>query len=124
MVKNYFDDSGFKPWPKFAIIARLQEEISEIARIVSVEEGLRESWKVDTMDYTDEFGDALFQLVHLANQCDVDIDKSIDYVFKKYAKYVDIHKRNATIKWRCHKCNTPLDHVPKDDECPNEECNK
>ncbi|MFH1917166.1 MAG: hypothetical protein ABIJ21_07945 [Nanoarchaeota archaeon] len=39
------------------------------------------------MNYTDEFGDALFQLVHLANLCNVDLDKSINHAFKKYDKY-------------------------------------
>ena len=88
-VKNYFDETGFEVWPKFAILARLEEEISEIGRIISVDEGLREKWKVDNMNYEDEFGDALFQLVHLANQCDVDLKKSVEHVFKKYEKYMN-----------------------------------
>ena len=121
-VKDHFEKSGFKVWPKFASIVRLQEEISEIARIVSVEEGLREKWKVDNMNYTDEFGDALFQLVHLANQCDVDLDESIAYVMKKYQKYIDISKKNAPINWRCKKCNNPLSYVHAGDICPNPEC--
>jgi len=82
-VKEYFETSGFKIWPRFAILARLEEEISEIGRIISVDEGLRQKWKVDNLNYTDEFGDALFQLIHLANQCDVDIDEAVEHVFKK-----------------------------------------
>lgn len=89
-VKEYFEVSKNKIWPRFAIIARLQEEISEIARIVSVDEGLRQESKIDNMNYVDEFGDALFQLIHLANQCDVDITESMEFVLKKYQKY--IHK--------------------------------
>ena len=86
-VKKYFEESDFKVWPKFAILARLEEEISEIGRIISVEEGLREKWKIDNMNYTDEFGDALFQLIHLANQCDVDIEDAMKQVFEKYEEY-------------------------------------
>ena len=93
-VKEYFEKGDFKVWPKFAILARLQEEISEIARIISVEEGLREKSKVDNMNYVDEFGDALFQLIHLANQCNVDLNESLDYVFKKYEKYIE--KKNQS----------------------------
>jgi NTP pyrophosphatase (non-canonical NTP hydrolase) len=44
------------------------------------------------MNYTDEFGDALFQLIHLANQCDVDINEALKHVLKKYQKYVDKSK--------------------------------
>jgi len=91
-VKEYFETSGFKIWPRFAILARLEEEISEIGRIISVDEGLRQKWKVDNLNYTDEFGDALFQLIHLANQCDVDIDESMKFVLKKYQKYIDNSK--------------------------------
>lgn len=86
-AKKYFEENNFKIWPKFAILARLEEEISEIGRIISVEEGLRETWKVDNMNYTDEFGDAMFQLIHLANQCDVDLEKAMKQVFKKYDAY-------------------------------------
>ncbi|MFH0936052.1 MAG: MazG nucleotide pyrophosphohydrolase domain-containing protein [Candidatus Woesearchaeota archaeon] len=91
-VKEYFEKTGSEVWPKFAILARLEEEISEIGRIISVDEGLREKWKVDNMNYTDEFGDALFQLIHLANQCDVNISEALKQVLKKYQKYVDESK--------------------------------
>ncbi len=91
-VKDYFEKSGFEVWPKFVILARLEEEISEIGRIISVDEGLREKWKVDNMNYTDEFGDALFQLIHLANQCNVDINESMKYVLNKYQKYIEKSK--------------------------------
>ncbi|MGM5480565.1 MAG: MazG nucleotide pyrophosphohydrolase domain-containing protein [Nanobdellota archaeon] len=96
-VNKYFELSGHKVWPRFAIIARLQEEISEIARIISVDEGLRQQSKIDNMNYTDEFGDALFQLIHLANQCDVDIEKSMEYVIEKYKQYIpkDDERKNA-----------------------------
>jgi NTP pyrophosphatase (non-canonical NTP hydrolase) len=91
-VNSYFDrlDSmkGAKKWPRFVSLARLNEEIAEIARIISVEEGYRQRWKVDNMNFTDEFGDALFQLIHLANECNVDLEESWDFVMKKYEKYL------------------------------------
>jgi len=86
-INNYFKESGFKIWPRFAILARLEEEISEIGRIISVEEGLREKWKVDNLNYEDEFGDAIFQLLHLANQCGVSSEKAINHALNKYEKY-------------------------------------
>ncbi|MDD3160016.1 MAG: MazG nucleotide pyrophosphohydrolase domain-containing protein [Candidatus ainarchaeum sp.] len=86
-ARNYFLENNFAVWPKFVILARLEEEISEIGRIISVEEGYREKWKVDNMDYVDEFGDALFQLIHLANECGIDLDLALEGVFKKYGKY-------------------------------------
>ncbi|MFP4118358.1 MAG: hypothetical protein ACLFTR_05555 [Candidatus Woesearchaeota archaeon] len=39
-VKEYFEKNNVKPWTQFAILARLEEEISEIGRIISVDEGL------------------------------------------------------------------------------------
>jgi len=94
-VKKYFDKSGFKVWSKFAILARLEEEISEIGRIISIEEGLREKRKIDNMSYADEFGDALFQLIHLANQCDADLNKSMEHVLEKYDKYIKESKNEG-----------------------------
>ncbi|MFP4118357.1 MAG: MazG nucleotide pyrophosphohydrolase domain-containing protein [Candidatus Woesearchaeota archaeon] len=40
------------------------------------------------MDCVDEFGDALFQLMHLANQMDVDLEEAMEKVLKKYSEYV------------------------------------
>ena len=88
-VKKYFDENSIEPWSRFAILARLEEEISEIGRIISVDEGLREEWKIDNMDRVDEFGDALFQLMHLANQMGVDLEESMERVLKKYSKYAE-----------------------------------
>ena len=97
-VKEYFkkleENRGLKPWPRFVVLARLQEEISEIARIISVEEGYRENKKIDNMNSVDEFGDALFQLVHLANLSDVNLESSWDYVTKKYSKYLKKAKKD------------------------------
>lgn len=86
-AQEYFVKNNFKVWPRFVILARLEEEISEIGRIISVEEGFREKWKVDNLDYVDEFGDALFQLTHLANECGVDLNIAMQKVLKKYSKY-------------------------------------
>ena len=91
-AKEYFIQAekllGRKTWPRFVILARLEEELSEIARIMSVEEGYRPASKIDNMDMSDEFGDALFQLVHLANQCNIDLENSWTQVMEKYAKYL------------------------------------
>ncbi|MFT4308324.1 MAG: hypothetical protein ACMXYM_03060 [Candidatus Woesearchaeota archaeon] len=90
-VKEYFaqleENRGLKPWPRFVILARLEEEISEIGRIISVEEGYRQRSKVEGMNYTDEFGDALFQIVHLANECGVDLGESWEHMRSKYENY-------------------------------------
>ncbi len=82
------ENRGIKIWPRFVVLARLEEEISEIGRIISVDEGYRQKWKVDNMNYTDEFGDALFQLIHLANLCNIDLEGSWKYVLEKYSKYL------------------------------------
>lgn len=87
-VEEYFRKSGFEKWPAFVMIARMQEEIVEIARIISVQEGYRSKDKIDNMDIEDEFGDALFQLALLANQQNVDLSKAMARTFKKYDKYI------------------------------------
>ena len=92
-VREYFEKGQFEVWPRFAILARLNEEISEIARIIFIEEGLRKKKESDNLNYVDEFGDALFQLIHLANQCNVDLDEALEHVFKKYEKYIEKKKQ-------------------------------
>ena len=95
-VIKYFEEletkRGLKPWPRFVVLARLEEELSEIGRIISVEEGYREKSKVDNMNSVDEFGDALFELVHLANLSNVDLEESWKYILKKYSKYLNNSK--------------------------------
>lgn len=89
-VKNYFEHGKFEIWPKFVVIARLEEEISEIARILSVMDGYRENSKIRDTDLEEEFGDALFQLAHLANMCSIDLGKAMKKVFEKYKHYNNI----------------------------------
>ncbi len=92
-VKNYLlkleENKNIKLWPKFVIIASLYDKISEISKIISVEEGYREKWKVENLDLTDEFGSALFHFIRLANSCNVDLEQSWDHIMEKYKKLLD-----------------------------------
>ena len=84
-VDEWFEKSGSKKWPKFVIFARIIEEMGEIGKCMNVREGYQKK-KVSELD--DEFGDALFSLIALANEYNLDLNEVMEKVFEKYNKYI------------------------------------
>ncbi len=69
-------------WDRFQILARLTEEVGEVAAVLQRQEGLRPR-PVET-DLEDELGDLLFTLAVLANASNVDLGRAAGRVLDKY----------------------------------------
>lgn len=69
-------------WDQFQILARLSEELGEIAAALQRREGLRPR-KVE-VDLEGEVGDLLFTLAAFANVTGIDLDRSITKTMEKY----------------------------------------
>lgn len=81
-IIHRFDD-GY--WPPLANLARLAEEVGELARALSQEGGYKRRKAGETAaDVALEIGDVLFTLAVLANQCGVDLGDSAEKVLAKY----------------------------------------
>lgn len=69
-------------WDKFQILARLTEELGEVASALQRSEGLRPR-KAET-DLAGEVGDVLFTLAAFANVNGLDLETCLEQVFEKY----------------------------------------
>ena len=69
-------------WDKFEILARLTEELGEVASSLQRVEGLRP--RKSEVDLEGEVGDLIFTLAAFANVNGIKLSESIDKVIKKY----------------------------------------
>ncbi len=69
-------------WDKFQILARLTEELGEVASALQRQEGLRPR-KV-TVDLGGEVGDLLFTLAAFANVNGLNLEQCVTQVIEKY----------------------------------------
>lgn len=76
---------GGEYWPPLANLARLTEEVGEIARAVNQAHGPKRI-KPDeaAAQLAGELGDALFALLCLANSTNVDLQAAFDATLTKY----------------------------------------
>lgn len=76
---------GGEYWPPLANLARLTEEVGEIARAVNQAHGPKRI-KPDeaAAQLAGELGDALFALLCLANSTNVDLQTAFDATLEKY----------------------------------------
>lgn len=76
-------DEGY--WPPLANLARLTEEVGELARAINQASGPKRIKVGEARaDVKLEIGDVLFTLAVLANQMDVDLGESARAVLAKY----------------------------------------
>jgi NTP pyrophosphatase (non-canonical NTP hydrolase) len=69
-------------WNKFEILARLTEDLGEIATTLQHTEGLRTGR--DELNVADEIGDLLFTLAAFANVNGLSLGDCVDGVLEKY----------------------------------------
>ncbi len=69
-------------WTSFQVLARLTEELGEVAAVLQRQEGLRPR-KVET-DLGAEVGDLLFTLAAFANVSGIDLDEALRRTLEKY----------------------------------------
>jgi NTP pyrophosphatase (non-canonical NTP hydrolase) len=82
-------------WDDFVILARLTEELGEVARVLQREKGFRPVTQNSTANsqLPLEIGDLLFVLISLANKRNVNLEKALLSVIEKY-------KRRDLPKWK------------------------
>lgn len=74
-------------FPELANLARLTEEVGELASILLRSKGPLKPKPGDAIDAAalrDEMGDILFTLICLANQCSIDLEEALQIVIRKY----------------------------------------
>jgi NTP pyrophosphatase (non-canonical NTP hydrolase) len=78
---------GGEYWPPLGNLARLVEEVGEVARLLNDRHGYKPK-KPDEpeQDLALELGDVLFTLIALANSAGVDLDAGFDAVMAKYRR--------------------------------------
>ena len=69
-------------WTEFQILARLTEELGEVASALQRQAGLRP--RKSEVDLSSEVGDLLFTLAAFANKLNLDLGQSVEQVFAKY----------------------------------------
>ena len=73
-------------WPPLANLARLTEEVGELARELNHRYGpKRKRDDEPPADLAMELGDVLFVLIAIANEQDIDLDAAFRRVLEKYA---------------------------------------
>ena len=90
--------SGY--WSPLSSLARLTEEVGEVARIMSRrygEQSEKESDKAKKLD--DELADVLFVLICIANQTGINLEKALEEnLQKKTNRDSERHKNNEKLK--------------------------
>ncbi len=73
-------------WPPLSNLARLIEEVGELARELNASHGHKPRKAGEaTTDLALELGDILFVLIALANERGIDLDDALRRVLEKYA---------------------------------------
>ncbi|MGH9176113.1 MAG: nucleotide pyrophosphohydrolase [Vicinamibacterales bacterium] len=76
---------GGEYWPPLANLARLAEEVGEVARAVNQAHGPKRIKPNESAAHlAEEMGDALFVLLCLANSTGVDLQAAFDGTLEKY----------------------------------------
>ena len=72
-------------WPPLANLARLIEEVGELARLVNDRFGTKpKKTEEDEQNMAEELGDVLFVLLCMANEQGIDIEEAFELVMAKY----------------------------------------
>jgi NTP pyrophosphatase (non-canonical NTP hydrolase) len=84
-LNEWFKQEGWSYWSPHEILARLIEEVGELARLINHEYGPKKKKEGEKgQDFEDELGDVLYTLACFANTHNIDLDqalkKSIDKV--------------------------------------------
>ena len=72
-------------WPPLANLARLMEEVGELARLVNHRFGTKLKKPEEThQELAEELADVLFVVLCMANEQGIDLDEAFDGVLEKY----------------------------------------
>jgi NTP pyrophosphatase (non-canonical NTP hydrolase) len=72
-------------WPPLANLARLVEEVGELARLMNHRFGPKTKKPEEVeQDLSEELADVLFVVLVLANEQDIDLSQALEQVLEKY----------------------------------------
>ena len=72
-------------WPPLANLARLMEEVGELARLVNHQFGTKPKKPDESQqEMAEELADVLFVILCMANEQEIDLDQAFDKVMEKY----------------------------------------
>ena len=72
-------------WPPLANLARLMEEVGELARLVNHRFGSKPKKPSEAnQELAEELADVLFVILCMANEQDIDLGEAFDQVLEKY----------------------------------------
>ena len=72
-------------WPPLANLARLMEEVGELARLVNHRFGTKPKKPDESeQEMAEELADVLFVILCMANEQGIDLDQAFDGVMEKY----------------------------------------
>ncbi len=72
-------------WPPLANLARLMEEVGELARLVNHRFGTKPKRPDESeQEMAEELADVLFVILCMANEQGIDLGKALDAVMEKY----------------------------------------
>ena len=72
-------------WPPLANLARLMEEVGELARLVNHRFGTKPKKPGEAeQELSEELADVLFVILCMANEQDIDLSEAFDRVLEKY----------------------------------------
>ncbi len=72
-------------WPPLATLARLMEEVGELARLVNHRFGSKpKKPEEDDQDLAEELADVLFVVLCMANERGIDLEEAFERVLEKY----------------------------------------
>lgn len=78
-IDDFFKQQGWPYWSPHEILARVTEEVGELARLINHEYGpkKKKSEEVD-QDLEEEMGDIIYALACLANTHDINLDEALE----------------------------------------------
>ena len=72
-------------WPPLANLARLMEEVGELARLVNDRFGTKpKKREEDDQDLAEELADVLFVILCMANEQGIDLEEAFERALEKY----------------------------------------
>lgn len=100
IVDQWIKTTGVRYFSELTNTAILMEEVGEIARIMARRYGDQSFKKSDeAIDLADELADALFVLICIANQTNVNLKEAFSKnIQKKTKRDRDRHKNNSKLK--------------------------
>jgi NTP pyrophosphatase (non-canonical NTP hydrolase) len=98
-IDQWINTFGIRYFDPLTNTAILMEEVGEVARIMSRKYGEQSFKDSDKkVNLGDEMADVLFVLMCLANQCEIDLEKSLlKNLTKKTKRDIDRHRNNPKL---------------------------